>query len=415
MKLVFNYGKESLGLNIQDQHIVDIVRASMPAAGHAEWEIMRALNEPLGCPSLTTLIRQKNPKKVVLVVTDISRPVPQQWALPPLLEQIHEAGLKREQLTFVIATGAHRPNTPEETRESFGDMVDCYRFINHNCDSNLVSMGFLQDGSELLVNEKVAEADMIVTVGAVMPHNLAGFSGGPKLICPGVAGRKTIQANHSMMEKQGVGPGKTSGNPIQEQFWQAAEQVGVDFAVNLVLNYENSILKAFAGNPKRSWQEACVYCRKVYRLPLPEPASVVLAGAGGYPRDMNLYQSVKALINAARLVRPGGTVVLVAQCRDGMGEPLFQKWMQEAQKPEDVLERFKQQGFSLGPHKAFMICRVLKKIEVVLISDLAQSKIQGPLLKAVTHWEQAEREIIKRHGSNYRMVILPQAELVFPL
>lgn len=415
LKLLFRYGKSCLPLNIRDENVVHLVENKMMETVQPAAEVERALNNPIGSLSLGAVIQEKRPQQLAVVVTDISRPVPYREVLPCLMQQIHNAGLEKDRITFIIATGAHRPNTLDENREAFGQFTENYTFINHDCDKGLVSLGFLKDGTELLLNRLVAEAEMVLTIGAVMPHNLAGFSGGPKLILPGVAGRKTIESNHRMMKDPGVGPGEISGNPIQKQIWEGTERVGVDFALNLVLNQENQILKAFAGSLKSSWEEGCFFCQEAYRCNLPDPEQVVIAGAGGYPRDLNLYQSVKALTNAARLTKPGGTIVLVAKCQDGMGDPLFEEWMSGVKEPEEVLGRFKDQGFTLGPHKAFMLCELLKNKEVILVSDLDRPDTRVPLLKTFTRWERAERELVKKHGSNYRAIILPLAGLVFPL
>lgn len=415
MDVAFKYGMETLYINTNDKNVASIIEPNLPPADNTKEEIKHSLTNPIKSLSLKDIVMEKRPGSVAIVVADISRPIPYMDILPAVLKEFENGGVNKEQISFIIATGAHRPNTEKETKEVFGSLTKHYRFINHDCDNKLTSLGFLNNGTELLINTIVARADMVVTIGCIMPHNLAGFSGGPKLLVPGVAGRKTIECNHRMMNNQGVGPGMLVNNPIPSQMMEGARRVGLNFSINVVLNQQNQIIKSFAGDMEAAWLAGCSYCQRVYQLSLPAPEEVVIAGAGGYPRDLNLYQAIKALVNGDRLTKPGGTIVLVAQCQEGMGDPLFEKWLNEARTPKDILYRFKSEEFKIGAHKAYVICEVLKNKEVILISDLAKSKNQVPLLKSVGDWEIAEKLLIKKHGSDYRALILPFAGLVFPL
>ena len=415
MEVLFHYGRQAVPIQIKDHNVAGIVGPDLPAAGNRREEIEKSLANPIASPGLQEIVRKKRPDSIAILVTDISRPIPYQELLEAVLREILADGARKEDIFFMIATGAHRPNTKTEIHEVFDSLADRYSFMNHDCDRDLVYLGTLTGGAELYVNKRVAGAGMVITTGCILPHNLAGFSGGPKLVMPGVAGRKTIEQNHSMMTGQGVGPGKTMNNPIQDMIMEAAQRVGVDFSVNVILNEQNEIVKCFAGELKNSWLAGSRFCQDIYRQTLPGPEEVVIAGAGGYPRDLNLYQAAKALVNGARLVKPGGTVVLLAQCQEGLGEPLFQQWMEQGKTPEDVVRRFEEQGFVLGGHKAYVICNVIKNKEVILISDLAKTKNPVPLLKNAGDWETAEKMIIQRHGPNYRALIVPFAGLVFPL
>nr|WP_315989287.1 nickel-dependent lactate racemase [Desulforamulus aquiferis] len=248
---------------------------------------------------------------------------------------------------ILIATGAHRPNTDDEIRNTFGALAKEIKIQNHNCDKDLVLIGMLGDGIELLVNSEISGAELIITVGAIMPHNLAGFSGGPKLIMPGICGRKTIEHNHRMMTKGGVGPGKILDNPIHNQILEAARLVGVDFTINIVLNHNNEIAGIFSGELETAWREGCKFSESMHRLPLPAQEEVVIAGGGGYPRDLNLYQAVKALVNASKVCKKGGTIVLIARCQEGMGDAIFEEWI-NCGSVSKVLQHFKEKGFELG-------------------------------------------------------------------
>lgn len=415
MEISLPYGRGNLPITLPDQNVAGIVRPKLPPAQDPKAIIKEALTNPIASATLAELITQHEPAQIVILTTDVSRPIPYQDLLSEILQQLIAGGAKPQQISFIIATGAHRPNTEQEIREVFGPLAEEYAITNHDCDHDLVNLGQLQNGTELWLNRQVAEADFLITTGCILPHNLAGYSGGPKLILPGVAGRKTIEQNHSLMMSQQIGPGKLQGNPVHQQMLEAARRVGVHFNINVLLNEGNQISHCLAGQLEQSWFKGCQVCYDSYHQPLPKPAEVVVAGAGGYPRDLNLYQAVKALLNGAKLTKPGGTVVMVGQCAEGMGEPLFKQWMQRAGTPEELVAIFKKRDFLLGAHKAYVLCKELKNKEVILLSDLAKSDQPVPLLKNVATWQEVEVMLLQRHGSDYRALILPFAGLVFPL
>ncbi|MEG6521858.1 nickel-dependent lactate racemase [Desulfotomaculum sp. 1211_IL3151] len=415
MEFDFAYGRNTIPVSIDTKNIAAIVTPKLPGSINQAVELARALGKPINSPPLREIIKNKRPASIVVLVTDISRPVPYQELLVALMEEMQIKSDGKEQIKFVIATGAHRPNTKQEIEEVFGPLAQSYTFINHDCDKDLVSVGKLDDGTELWINKEVAEAEFVIVTSCIMPHNLAGFSGGPKMILPGVAGRSTITANHSMMTRPRVGPGNIQNNPISNQILAAARLLGVDFSLHVVLNDQNRIIKCFAGELEKAWQKGCQYCGTIYRLPFPEPAEVVIAGAGGYPRDLNLYQAVKALINGARLLKPGGTLVLIGECREGMGEPLFKEWLMRGNRPEEMVSNFERHEFILGGHKAYVLCQELKNKEVMIISEFAKMKNPVPFLKNALDWSTAEKMVIQKHGPDYQALLMPLAGLVFPL
>lgn len=414
MEILINYGSHTFPINIETQNLAGILSLNFPGTSDPLAEIQRAMNKPYKSDTLLEIARKKKPKKTVIVVTDVSRPVPHALIIPEIIRELRTAGLREQQISLVIATGAHRPNSAEEIKKSFGFLGDAIEIVNHDCDKELVSLGSLTEGTELLINKEVASAELLITVGAIMPHNLAGFSGGPKLIMPGVAGRKSIEHNHRMMNNREVGPGKTVHNPIHNQIMEAANLVSVDFILNVVLNHNNEIARAFAGNMEIAWEEGCKFCLKSHQVNIPSPEDVVIAGAGGYPRDSNLYQAVKALVNASKMCKKGGTLVLVARCQEGLGDPHFEKWINSGSVAQ-VLALFKEKGFQLGGHKAYLLCNLLKDYEVVMLSELPDAKDKIPFFSHADKWCEAEKFIKKRHGNNYRALILPLAGLVFPL
>ncbi|GAI32801.1 unnamed protein product, partial [marine sediment metagenome] len=229
----------------------------------------------------------------------------------------------------------------------------------------------MKSGNKLWVNPIVSEIDFIITTGVIVPHYFAGFSGGRKSILPGICGRKTIETNHAKMVYSDSRAGNLKDNPVHEEMQEAAEKVGVDFNINVVTDENHKIVEIVAGELLTSWQQGVEICKKIYLCPIEKKADVVIASAGGYPKDINVYQAQKALNNAYQAIKPGGTIILTAECLEGYGEATFEKWIEEANSPDEIIERLNKK-FILGGHKAYSIVKLTKEVEVILISSLPQ-------------------------------------------
>ncbi|MFW6270801.1 MAG: nickel-dependent lactate racemase, partial [Bacillota bacterium] len=290
------YGRNKMQFSINPKRVSRILMPEeKPGIDNPVEYIENKLKNPTAVPDIKKLIQKNNPERVVIIVNDVSRPTPYQYMLPPLMKNLEEAEINKEQITFIIATGIHEPNSHSQNQEIFGkDMVEQYEFISHNPDANLVKIGQLSSGNNLYINQKVAEADFIITTGVILPHYFAGFSGGRKSILPGVAGRETIEFNHSrMVELLGSLP------PVNENFLslemiEAAEKVGVDFILNVVTNSKKEIVEVVAGDVKKAWYQGIKSSGSMYQVNLEEKKEVAIVSAGGYPRDINLYQAQKA-------------------------------------------------------------------------------------------------------------------------
>ena len=248
MKL--KYGKEEIRLPIEDKNIIKILNLEKQnVLLNPENKLRELLKNPIGCPSLRELIFQKKASKILIIVNDITRPTPYEIILPPLLDELRQIGIKKENIIFVIATGIHRSNSPEEIKEIFGkNIFSAYKFINHDCDDPyLKDLGKLKSGNKLWVNPIISETDFIITTGVIVPHYFAGFSGGRKSILPGICGRKTIEANHAQMVYHNARAGNLKGNPVHQEMQEAAEKVGVDFNINVVTDENHKIIEIVVG------------------------------------------------------------------------------------------------------------------------------------------------------------------------
>jgi len=414
MKL--KYGKEEVQLPLSDKNILQVLNLKeQEVLSNPEEKLKNLLKNPIGSSSLKELILQKRSQKILIIVNDITRPTPYKIILPPLLNELDEAGVKKEDIKFIIATGIHRDNSKEELSNIFGeDLIYTYKFINHNADNpDLNYLGKLKSGNELWVNPIVSESDFIITTGVIVPHYFAGFSGGRKSILPGICGRKTIEANHAQMTHPDARAGNLRRNPVHEEMQEAAEKVGVDFNINVVINENHKIVEIVAGGLFESWQKGVEMGKKIYFYPIKKRAEVVIASAGGYPKDINVYQAQKSLDNAYQAVKPGGTIILLAECTEGYGEPIFEQWIKEAESPEDIIKRIKEK-FVLGGHKAYGIARVVKEVEVILISSLPPEKVRKLFFIPMRNISQAIDYVKNKYGKDFQVYILPSGNTVVP-
>ena len=412
MKL--KYGKEEIRLPIEDKSIMKILDLKkQKVLLNPKDKLKELLKNPISSPSLKDLIIQKKVQNILIIVNDITRPTPYKIILPPLLEELHQIGIEKENVTFIIATGIHRSNSEEEIKEIFGaDILSAYKFVNHNCDDqNLIDLGKLRSGNELWINPLISSSDFIITTGVIVPHYFAGFSGGRKSILPGISGRKTIEANHSQMVHPNARSGNLQDNPVHQEMQEAAEKVGVDFNLNVVTNEHHEIVEIVAGELRKSWLKGVEVCKKLYLCPIKQKAEVVIASAGGYPKDINVYQAQKALDNAYQALKPGGTIILLAECPEGYGEDTFEKWIEEAHTPEDIIKCL-QKKFILGGHKAYGIARVVKEVEVILISSLPPDKVRKLFFIPMENISQAIEYIKDKYGEDFQAFILPSGNTV---
>jgi len=414
MKL--KYGKEEIKLPIQDKNIIKILNSNkQKVLLHPENRLKSLLKNPINSLSLGDLIIQKKAKKILVIVNDITRPTPYEVILPPLLDELHQIGIKKENILFMVATGIHRSNSQEEIKEIFGENIfSAYKFINHDCnDPNLKDLGKLKSGNNLWVNPIVSDTDFIITTGVIVPHYFAGFSGGRKSILPGICGRKTIEANHAQMVHHDARAGNFKSNPVHQEMQEAAEKVGVDFNINVVTDENHKIVKIVAGELLTSWRQGVEVCKKIYLCSIEKKADIVIASAGGYPKDINVYQAQKTLNNAYQAIKPGGTIILLAECLEGYGEATFENWIEEANIPDDIIKRLKNK-FVLGGHKAFGIARLAKEVEVILISSLPQDKVRKLFFIPMENISQALNYVKDKYGKDFQAYILPSGNTVLP-
>lgn len=313
-----------------------------PPVGAPLVALEKGLLHPNGSAPLSQLARGK--KSACVVICDITRPVPNKLLLPPILRTIEEAGVPWGRLTVLIATGTHRPNLGEELEELVGaEIASFYQVVNHRSGeaAEHVCLGTTSTGTEVWLDSRYVHSDLKVIVGFVEPHLTAGFSGGRKLILPGIAGDETMRVVHgaAMMAHPLCREGVIEGNPFHQEALEVAKKVGLDFSVNVALDEEKRLTDIFCGGLEQAHAAAVYFVRRVVTAELPAPADIVVTTSGGAPLDATFYQAIKGVTAALRVVKQGGTIIVVAECREGLGSPHFTALCKETFDGEQFLRR----------------------------------------------------------------------------
>lgn len=405
MKLEFGLGTGTQTVDVPDKNLLGVLRANEVELGlTGEDEVRRALAGPIGSPKLRDIV--KPGEKIAVITSDITRPMPTWKVMPALLDELYAAGVKKEDITLVFALGSHRKQTDEEKRHLAGDRA----FEEINCvdsdPTDCVHMGVTKAGTPVDITRAVAEADRRVCLGNIEYHYFAGYSGGYKAIMPGVSTRGAIQSNHSMMVRDDARAGRLEGNSVRADIEEAGRIVGCDFIVNVVLSEGKEIIKAVAGDPVKAHRAGCAFLDTIYLKELPEAADIVLVSQGGAPKDLNLYQTQKALDNARHAVKQGGVIVLIGSCREGLGERVFEEWMTTSPSPKYMIERIGR-DFQLGGHKAAAIAMTLQKAEIYLVSDLKDDFVRKIFLTPQPSAQAALDKAFEKLGPNATVLAMP--------
>lgn len=405
MKLEFGLGTSTQVVEVPEENLIGVLRAKpAPAIASEEEEVRRALREPVGAPPLRQVVRPG--EKIAVITSDITRPMPTRKVMPALLDELYAAGVKPEDITLVFALGSHRRQTDEERRRLAGERAwNEIRCVD--CDpDDCVHLGVTSAGTPVDITRVVAEADRRICLGNVEYHYFAGYSGGAKAIMPGCSTRAAIQSNHSMMVRAEAAAGNLKTNPVRRDIEEAAALCGIDYILNVVLGEHKEILRAAAGDVTLAHRELCAFLDKIYLNELPQAADIVLVSQGGAPKDLNLYQTQKALDNARHAVRQGGIIILIGSCREGLGERVFEQWMTTSPSPEAMIERIGR-DFQLGGHKAAAIAITLQKAKIFLVSELEDDFVRSIFLTPQPSAQAALAQAFRELGGDASVLAMP--------
>jgi nickel-dependent lactate racemase len=365
-----------------------------------------ALARPLGTAPLSVLARGKN--RVVLIASDHTRPVPSKFIVPPMLAEIRR-GNPRAEITILIASGCHRGSTAAELEDKFGpEIIKQENIVIHDCDSpDMVNLGKLPSGGDLILNRPAAEADLLVAEGFIEPHFFAGFSGGPKSVLPGIAARRTVVYNHNagFIAHPKARTGVVEENPIHGDMLYAARAARLAFIFNVVINADKEIIYAAAGDCEAAHKEGRDFLSARCRVE-PKIADIVITSNGGYPLDQNIYQAVKGMTAAEAAVRKGGVIIMLAKSNDGHGGAEFYKTFAEEKNLDRMLETFMKtprEETRIDQWQSQIFARVLKHAAVVYISDAPDAVVRDLHMTPAHSIEEAlglAERILGRSGAS---------------
>ncbi len=412
-------GKRVINLKIPEGVSVQWVESrKMNPVPDVRRAVEEALNRPIGTSRLRDLV--KPGQTVALVVTDITRKLPEEIILPYLLKELEAGGIKKKDITAVVATGTHRPNTPEELREKFGPVVDEIAFINHDAwdVEGLVDLGVSKGGIPLVFNRRVAQADIRISTGVIETHLFAGYSGGVKSIAVGVAGEKTIGATHNYEMLHQTRLGIIEGNEFRKFLTEATQALGLHFIVNVVQTGKKEVVKVVAGDPVKSFQEGVKVARELYEVEIDHPAEIVVSGVS-YPKSRDLYQASRAanvvVFGPRPVVTKGGAILIPALCEDGCGHPGYCDIMKKAEDVDDIISISREEGFAPGEQKALILAWILKQARIVMTDCTLPAETLGELyLESMPTLQEAFDQELKRNPKA-RVTLIPDGLLTLPI
>lgn len=387
-----------------------------PQANDPLGVVIQALQNPLDQQAIHW---SPPPKRAAISINDKTRPVPYSFMLPPLLDWLNQHGIPDEAIELFIATGTHSPATNDEIQTIIPAPIlsrNKIRIFPHNCDDkdNLIFLGYTQRNTPVWVNKRFYQADLRIVTGNIEPHHFMGYSGGAKGAAIGLAGRETINHNHAMLNDPLAFLGEYQHNPMRQDVEEIGSMMGIHLALNVILNSKRQIITTLFGTPRAVMEKGISISDDLWTVPVSSAYDLVIASAGGHPKDINLYQAQKAITHAALFARPNGVIVLVAACPEGIGNQKAVEFFESISTPDQVITRFKQLEFRIGPHKAFQIALQAKRNHIILISEMPDDLVKKFFLIPAKSLEQGVELAGNILPANFTTVVLPHATALLP-
>jgi nickel-dependent lactate racemase len=419
MHLQLAYGQTGLKIELPNELDVTVVEPKFLAGlSDPMAALQETLQSPIESPPLRDLVNPAD--KVGLVFCDLTRPAPSHLMIPAILTEL--AHVPGENITLFNAVGTHRANTDDELRKILGDdLVAGYRIVQNDTfdPSTQVHLGDTRRGHEIWLNREFVECDVKILTGFIEPHLFAGFSGGGKMVMPGMAGQQTVLRNHGteMVSNPQATWGITWGNPIWEEIREVALKVKPTFLLHVSLNRDKEITGVFAGDFDAAHAAGCAFVKETAMVPVAAPFDIVITTNSGYPLDLNLYQSVKGMSAAAQVVREGGTIIIAADCWDGIPDHgLYSQLLREADDPKTLLDTICAPGFlKQDQWQAQVQAQIQLKADVYVYTDnLTDEQVQTALLKPSHSLEATVTELLNKYGPQAKICVLPEGPQTIP-
>ena len=418
MQFDLDYGRTGLTVELPDRHVVGCLELA-PAEPLAEpaAAVAGCLARPIAAPPLAELVRGR--LSACVVVSDITRPVPNRIILPPILETLEAGGIARRKILILVATGLHRPNSDEELVEMLGrPIVENYRIENHDGHDRAAHthLGDGPRGTPAWIDSRYVAADLKITTGLIEPHLMAGFSGGRKLVCPGLAALETIRIWHSpkFLEHPNARCGCLADNPVHEENTAIARMAGCDFICNVVIDAQRRVLAVVGGDMEAAFEQGVAFARRVVTRVLPEPVDIVVTSSAGYPLDTTFYQSVKGMIGALPIVKPGGTIILAADLSEGIGSEDFQRLYRENPTIDAFMDRILQSDYFVADQwQLEEFAKVARQAKVKVVSGgLPAEVLRGLFVEPAASVEAAVADAVAEYGPSATIAVIPKGPYV---
>ncbi len=417
--LFLQYGRGKLRVPIPAGASATIIRSTrVPSLDTPESALDRSLSEPIGTASLEALCVGK--RTACVVISDNTRPVPNRLLLRGIIDRI-KSSIGR--ITILVANGLHKALERSELEELVGSsLLNSYRVVNHVADdpSDMLSLGSTSRGIPISLNKAFLKSDLRIATGLVEPHFMAGYSGGRKSICPGIAGRETIQYLHSpaLLESSQADFCRLQGNPVHEESLAIAKRAGVDFIVNVAIDDQKRVTRLVAGDLEKAWAECVRFVSRSSQVHLSGKYDVVITSNGGYPQDRSYYQAVKGLVAAARILKPNGAIIMAAECCDGLGSDSFRHGLAQLKAFESADEYIRyisqEQNFRVDQWEVEELVKVLRKTSRVFLLSEAMNRDDVSLAFAtpVSSIQEALSKVTSLRGAPLNVAVIPEGPYV---
>jgi lactate racemase len=417
MNVRFAFGKSGLNLTLSDEFSYQVLEARS-AAPLPDWQdaLDHALDAPIAGPPLKELAAGK--QSAAISVCDITRPAPNRLVLPPVLERLERAGIARDAVTILIATGLHRPASEAEIREIVGpEIAGTVRVVNHNARdlASHRSLGSTHSGTPVYIDERFVAAGVHITLGFIEPHLMLGFSGGRKLVAPGLAAQETIKVLHSpkFMRDARTVEGSVEDNPLHRELLEIARMARHDFIVDVALTRDRKIAGVFAGGAERAHAEGMKFVSRVMLEQIDGPADAVITSSAGYPLDLTFYQAIKGVTAAQHIVRSGGRILLVAECSEGAGAAEFRELLNRTGSGKDYLDAIKFAPVVVDQWQLEKLALVTDKVQVIFytpgLPDEYRGKLWGPIYRTA---QDAVKALTADLPAGARIALMPEGPYV---
>ena len=409
------YGDSFLKTRIPTKNLAAILRTKYVNGLENEREaIINSLMSPIGSPTLRDCVSKND--KVVVLVTDNTRPCPDNRLLPPIIAELEEK-LHRENITIIVAVGLHPPLNEQELIKKLGrDIVKGYKVVNHDVNQ-CINIGMTSRGTPVDINASVVEADFRISLGFIEPHWFAGFSGGRKSIAPGVFSVRSAYKNHSykMLDHPNSVAGIINGNIVHEDLVEQARMANLNFIVNVILNRKKEITHIVAGDPIKAHERGCEIAKDIAEVKVNHKVDITITSNNGAPLDLDLYQTTKGINTASKITRDGGIIIIASSCSAGKGPEEFVELHASVNSPKDVLQKIRREEPIGVQWQNQILARDQLRHDIYLVSSLEDSIVKKMMITPIRTIDEGMEKAFKVLGNDAEVAVIPEGPLVVPV